>query len=138
MSRRFINEATQIVTHRYHTADPFTLADKLNIEIDWSYLGTSPLGKTIYDQKEPIVMLNKSIRDSPLRYFTMAHELGHIILQEGLVGYYCLNNWTHSEMENEANEFGVSLLAQLYVEENGCLPANYSDLVHAYGLPGDN
>ncbi|GAX04123.1 prophage protein [Secundilactobacillus pentosiphilus] len=137
MSKRAINEATQIVAHRYHTADPFTIAEKLNIEVDWVYLGKSPLGKIIYDDKQPIVMLNKSIRDSPMRYFTMAHELGHTIMQEGLVGYYCLNNWTHSELENEANEFAVSLLAQLYIEENGRLPNDYLELTRTYGMPGN-
>lgn len=137
MRRRFINQATQIVTHRYHTADPFTIAEKLNIEVDWKFLGESPLGKTVYDKEDPIVILNSSLRDSPMRYFTMAHELGHIILQEGLVGYYCLNTWTHSEMENEANEFAVSLLAQLYIEENDRLPSNYLELTRTYGMPGN-
>ncbi|WP_282803283.1 ImmA/IrrE family metallo-endopeptidase [Secundilactobacillus kimchicus] len=135
MSNSRIAEISKLVTSSYHTADPFILAEKLNIDVRWCTLGKSPLGKTMYDDKEPIILLNDRIYESPLRYFTMAHELGHVIMQEGLIGYYTLNNYTHSSLENEANEFAVALLGQLYLEENQRFPDNYFDLVHAYGLP---
>ncbi|WP_056942496.1 ImmA/IrrE family metallo-endopeptidase [Secundilactobacillus kimchicus] len=135
MSNNRIAEISRIVTNSYHTADPFVLADKLNIDVRWKSLGRSPLGKTMYDNGEPIVLLNEQIHDQPLRYFTMAHELGHIIMQEGLIGYYTLNNYAHSSLENEANEFAVALLGQLYIEENQRLPDNYFDLVYLYGMP---
>lgn len=135
MSNSRIAEISRLVTSSYHTADPFTLADKLNIDVRWSLLGESPLGMTMYDGDDPIIMMNDRIYESPLRYFTMAHELGHVIMQEGLIGYYTLNNFAHSSLENEANEFAVALLGQLYIEENQRLPDNYFDLVHAYGLP---
>lgn len=136
MSKKQINECTRLVTARYGTADPFLIAEKLNVEVDWSSLGTSPLGKTIYDNGAPIIMLNSRIKNSPLRYFTMAHELGHVILQEGLVGYYILVRNGHSSLETQANEFAVSLMAQLYMEENGRMPSDYFELSRTYGLPG--
>ncbi len=43
-------------------------------------------------------------------------------MQEGLIGYYTLNNYAHSSLENEANEFAVALLGQLYIEENQRYP----------------
>ncbi len=71
MSNNRIAEISRIVTNSYHTADPFVLADKLNIDVRWKSLGRSPLGKTMYDNGEPIVLLNEQIHDQPLRYFTM-------------------------------------------------------------------
>mgnify|MGYP001225164449 FL=1 len=132
-----INSVTELIEERYGTADPFIIAERLNVEVDWVHLGLSPLGKTMYDGHAPLVILNDRIKNSPLRYFTMAHELGHVILQEDLVGYYTLARNGHSSLEVQANKFAVSLLSRLYIEENYHIPHTYMDLVHAYGLPLD-
>lgn len=138
MRKEDIISATQLVTRMYKTANPFLLAEKLNVEVDWAKLGQFPLGKTIYDSSAPIVILNERIKNKPVQYFTLSHELGHVILQEGLVGYYVGVRFGHAKLENEANEFAVSLLGQLYIEENGRIPDNYFELVRSYGLPADN
>lgn len=137
MRKEDIISASKLTASRYKTANPFVLADKLNIEVDWVNLGLFPLGKTVYDHNEPIVIMNDRIRNEPVKYFTMAHELGHVILQEGLVGYYVGVRFGHDKLENEANEFAVSLLGQLYIEENGYFPTNYYELSSSYGLPMD-
>lgn len=131
----FLIKSIKLIEQRYGTADPFSLAEKLNIQVEWVYFGQQPLGKIAYDRQQPIVMLNNRIKHLPLRYFTMAHELGHVILQEGLTGYYTGNLYGHSKLETQADKFASALLGLLYVEENGDLPTSYDDLVWRYGLP---
>lgn len=129
-----IKEAIEAVVSRYHTANPFLIAERLNIEIDWAELGHMPLGKTIHDGEMPIVMLNNSLRYSPQRYFVMAHELGHVILHEGLNSYYTGLSTGHDKLENEANEFGVGLMGLLYVEDNDRLPETVDEIQREYGI----
>ncbi|RRG07794.1 MAG: ImmA/IrrE family metallo-endopeptidase [Lactobacillus sp.] len=138
MKKEDIIRTTKLIVDRYQTANPFLLAEKLNVEVDWMPLGNFPLGKTIYDNSAPLIVLNERIKNKPIQYFTLSHELGHVILQEGLVGYYVGVRFGHAKLENEANEFAVSLLGQLYIEENYRIPNNYFELVGSYGLPADN
>lgn len=122
------------VVTRYNTADPFRIAEKLNIEVHWVPLGRMPLGKTIYDGDAPIVMLNYSIRDTPQRYFVMAHEVGHVILHEGLSGYYTGFYHGYDRLEREANQFAIGLMGMLYIEDNGRQPETMGELSREYGI----
>ncbi len=72
-----VKDFINTVPERYGTANPFKLAELLNIEVRYCYLGRMPLGKTNYDDKGAVIILNDSIRYSSERYFTLAHELGH-------------------------------------------------------------
>lgn len=131
-----IKHTAEVLRDRYKTSDPFILSEKLNVEVNWVELGDHPLGKISYfPDGAPFIMMNNKIRDNPLRYFTLAHELGHIIFQEGLVGYYKESAFGENHMEREADKFAASLLGLLYIEENGRQPSNWFDLVHAYGFP---
>ena len=111
------------------------IADKLNIEVDWCRFGKMPLGKTVYDGHEPVIMLNQLIKHTPAQYFVLGHELGHAILQEGLVGYYTSSVRNHSQLETEADQFSVALMALLFVEDNDYMPESYDELATQYGLP---
>lgn len=130
-----ISNVVKTVTSRYHTADPFIVAEKLNIQVEWCNFNKLPLGKPIYDGEQPIIMLNESIKHEPVQYFVLGHELGHTILQEGLVGYYTSSNRAHSRLETEADEFSVALMGMLFIEENGRLPFSYQELAWDYGTP---
>ncbi|KAF0367873.1 ImmA/IrrE family metallo-endopeptidase [Pediococcus acidilactici] len=123
------------VQERYKTADPFKIAEILNIDVRYCYLGRMPLGKTNYDDKGVIIILNDSLRDSPQKYFTLAHELGHYFMHEGLAGYYTGIRFGYDEFENQANEFASGLLALFYVEEYDRLPNTIRELEVTYGLP---
>ncbi len=118
------------------TADPFSIAEQLDIEIRWETFGPHPLGQTAYFDKCPIILLNESIRDSVQCNFTCGHELGHIICQPGIIGYQT-GRLSHGVCEYQANQFATGLIGLLYVEENGCGPDSYYDLVHHYGSPID-
>jgi len=117
------------------TADPFAIADKLNIQVEWCNLGTFPYGKIIYDQHCPIIMLNNSIKHTSLQYFTIGHELGHVVLHEDLTGYYTSAHHGHSKLETEADEFSVGLMGMLFIEENDRVPFSYQELAYQYGVP---
>lgn len=125
----------KFIKHRYGSYDPFVLADKLNVELYWSDIGPDPLGETIYDKHQPIVLLSDMIKERPQRYYVMGHELGHVIEHEDLAAYYISNEVNKGKLEVQANKFATTLLTNLYVDEIGELPENYSDLVYTYGFP---
>lgn len=126
--------------HRYKTFDPFVIAEKLNVQVDWRPFGAHPAGETrnyptIDGGKAPAILLNERIRDTPERYFAMAHELGHVIEHEGLEGYYDFNRRNRSKVEVEADAFAAHLLTNLFVEEHNRAANNYQELVWTYGFP---
>ncbi|WP_428958064.1 ImmA/IrrE family metallo-endopeptidase [Levilactobacillus brevis] len=130
-----ISNVAKTVMNRYHTANPFIIAERLNIQVEWCLFDHYPLGKTVYDGDQPVVMLNAAIRHTPTQYFVMGHELGHAILQEGLVGYYTSSNKAHGQLETEADEFSAALMGLLFIEDNDRMPSSYKDLARQYGLP---
>lgn len=126
--------------HRYKTFDPFIIAEKLNVQVEWRNFGNRPIGETIYyttrnDDRAPIILLNERVRDKPERYFAMAHELGHVIEHEGLESYYEFNRRNRSRVEVEADSFAAHLLTNLFIEENDRAADNYQELVWTYGFP---
>ncbi|MCF6515498.1 ImmA/IrrE family metallo-endopeptidase [Lactobacillus sp. S2-2] len=114
-----INEAIKTVIDRYKTADPFAIAEKMTIDVQWSDLmPNKPLGQNMYDSSsniEPIIILNSKIKNSPMRNLVMAHELGHVIVQNDLIGCYTSARNGHNSFEREATDFAVGLLSMLYV-----------------------
>ncbi|WP_137597406.1 ImmA/IrrE family metallo-endopeptidase [Paucilactobacillus kaifaensis] len=129
------NNLVDEIGERYGTYDPFIIADKLNIDVRWADIYPRPYGDTMYYGDEPVVMLSNAIRDSPERYYVLGHELGHVIIHKGLTAYYIAKAKWRSRSENEANKFAISLIAHLYVEENGKLPDSYKELEYMYGFP---
>lgn len=121
--------------HRYETFNPFIIADKLNVPIEWVDLGDNLLGKVSYFGDDPIIMLNESLHEINRRYFICAHELAHVINHVGLDGYYVLNKHGYDKLEFEATDFAVDLLINMYEEDFDCLPNTFADLQHAYGIP---
>ncbi|NVZ01058.1 ImmA/IrrE family metallo-endopeptidase [Pediococcus pentosaceus] len=130
-----VKDFINTVPERYGTANPFKLAGLLNIEVRYCYLGRMPLGKTNYDDKGAVIILNDSIRYSSERYFTLAHELGHFFMHEGLAGYYTGVRFGYDQFENQANEFTTGLLTHYFVEENDRVPDTVRELELTYGLP---
>ena len=130
-----LNKLVFNIGKRYNTFDPFTWAEKLNIQIYWKEIADKPLAETLYYGDTPIVMMSNAIRYSNQRYFVLAHELCHVIEQDGLTAYYSSNVRFKNKSENSADEFAMSVVTNLYIEEHGRLPNTYSDLRWNYGLP---
>ena len=122
-----VKDFINTVPERYGTANPFKLAELLNIEVRY--------WKTNYDDKGTIIILNDSLRYSNERYFTLAHELGHFFMHEGLAGYYTGIRFGYDQFENQANEFATGLLTHYFVEENDRVPETIRELELTYGLP---
>lgn len=124
-----------LIGKRYGTYNPFTIAEKLNVELYWKDIYPRPYAETIYYGDEPTVMMSNVLKDSPERYYVLAHELGHVIEHEGLSAYYVANKRFRNQSEREADKFAISLVTHLYVEENGKLPDSYAELQHHFGFP---
>lgn len=120
---------------RYGTYDPYVWADRLNIQIEWVDFNAAFAGRTDYWGEQPIITLNKEIKKDNRQYHVLAHEIGHVILQQGLVGYYTLNSQTKSVSEAQANAFAMQMMIGFYEEQEGHKPETYQDLVNECGLP---
>lgn len=132
---RELNKLVFAIGKRYSTFDPFVWAEKLNVQIYWKEIAEKPLAETVYYGDTPIILMSNVIRYSNQRFFVLAHELGHVIEQDGLTAYYSSNIRFKSKSENSADEFAIAVVTNLYVEEHGNLPDTYSDLRWNYGLP---
>lgn len=132
---RKLNKLVFTIGKRYSTFDPFIWADKLNIQVYWKEVADKPLAETLYYGDLPIIMMSNTIRYSNQRYFVLAHEMCHVIEQDGLTAYYSSNTRFKSKSENSADEFAMAVVTNLYIEENGHLPATYQELRYNYGSP---
>lgn len=130
-----LNKLVFAVGIRYSTFDPFIWADKLNVQIYWKEVADKPLAETLYYGDTPIVMMSNAIRYSNQRYFVLAHELCHVIEQDGLTAYYSSNVRLKDKSENGADEFAMAVVTNLFIEEHDHLPSTYQDLRYNYGLP---
>lgn len=125
----------EFIGKRYGTFNPFVIADKLNIAIEWCDLGNNLMGKVAYIGGHPIVLLNESFEDRSSQYFYCAHELAHVIWQEGLTGAYNLNSQFKSKFEYQATQYAILILINLYREDYDRLPSTYRELETEYGIP---
>ncbi len=90
------------------------LCRRIGISVKFAELGAEQDGYSAIVNGEPIIVINSLKRDNTARMrFTVAHELGHIML--GHVGVYELVNREPSPLDNEieqqANIFASRLLA---------------------------
>lgn len=119
----------------FGTLNPFSIIDQAGIDLHYVDFGDNPLGQYIKLFNSPTILLNKSIENSPQKYFVASHELHHALEHEEIASYYTLNALSRSKMEQEANKFAVGLCLNLYIEENGSKHLSKIDLVNAYGIP---
>lgn len=97
---------------------------RIGIPVKFSDLGAEQDGYTVMVDGQPIIVINSLKRDNAARMrFTVAHELGHIML--GHVGVYELVNREPSpednEIEQQANIFASRLLAPACVLWGCCV-----------------
>lgn len=135
MNDNQVKSLVELLGHRYSTFNPFTIAEKLNIDIQYRPFLKAPLGDTIDYLGRPIILLADSLKYSNQRYFVCAHELGHAIEHADMQAYYVSSKFASTHYEIQADKFAVSLLGQFYMEEHGHVPDNWMDLVHTYGYP---
>lgn len=118
------NEATAIYSKHCKRGSPAKMLPKIifaeNIKLreidgDDGFLGAF-LKKTVTDT--PYIFVNKNINNIGRKNFTLAHELGHFVLQHYLhtASFFCAENDikeegdVNSEQEKEANYFASCFL----------------------------
>jgi Zn-dependent peptidase ImmA (M78 family)/transcriptional regulator with XRE-family HTH domain len=88
-----------------------TLCEKLGIVVVFIDLSQSKIdGCSIVYNDRPYIILNNKIDSAVRRRFTLAHELGHILLHSKLEKGHLNNSSANKEIEREANYFASCLL----------------------------
>lgn len=112
-----------VLADKYGTSNPFTICENMGITIEYTDL-VNPLGDTVYLNKSPIILLSEKIQEKSKEYLICAHELGHVVLHNGIQNYYLINRTTKRKMESEADRFALGLLNKFSVDEFG-VPYEY-------------
>ncbi len=119
---------------QYGALDPFLLANELDVEVRYVPFGNNPKGMYTKVKGTPMILLNESIEELPERKFVLAHELYHYLEHEENAAYYIQNDKNRSKLETEANKFAITLLTNLYIEENREYPETIKDVSYKYGI----
>ena len=111
MGQAEIKNYVAALVKRYGTADPFSLAEKLNIIVFNVPLGELQ-GFYMYLKKHRTVFLNSDIEDIELRRVVLAHEIGHALLHTKVNSYFMRKNTLlcTNKYEIQANCFAAELL----------------------------
>lgn len=123
------------LVENHHTANPFMIADNLNISYIFVDFPARLKGRIIVTQDgEPIILLNNSLKNSKEKYLVMAHELKHAMDHSDLIGYYSLCYGGKGKLELEANKFATDLMILLYQEQYQIIPDTFDKLISVYGV----
>lgn len=123
------------LVENHHTANPFVIADNLNISYIFVDFPARLKGRIIVTHDgEPIILLNNSLKNSKEKYLVMAHELKHAMDHSDLIGYYSLCYGGKGKLELEANKFATDLMILLYQEQYQIIPDTFDKLISAYGV----
>lgn len=121
---------------KYGSYDPFEICKKEDIPIEYQNIDY-PQSDTTYLEGLPIILLSYKLKETSEKYFVCAHELGHVLLHDGLQSYYILNHTTRSKTEREANLFALNLCIELHNEDYGYYPRDFFELYTEYGVSED-
>lgn len=108
--KKDIKRLVSYYTKKYHTRNPFELAEYLNVEVMIGPLGNRA-GCYMFLKNHKYVFLNEDLNDNE-RTLVMAHELAHSIMHRKENCYFIRNKTLllTSKMETEANIFAAELL----------------------------
>lgn len=133
MGQAEIKDYVAKLVKRYGTADPFSLADKLNIVVFNVPLGELQ-GFYMYLKKHRTVFLNSEIEDIHLRRVVLAHEIGHAMMHTKINSYFMRKStfFNTSKYEIQANRFAAELLIsdELIENNSGMTATQIANLAH--------
>lgn len=111
---QLINEL--IVEYNLNTQEPIDIENlirKMNIRLVVSELPKGMLGASKVEGLKKLIVVSSNLYNEEQKRFTLAHELGHILIHRGINCFY-ENDLkiihTTKEKENEADRFAVELL----------------------------
>lgn len=94
-------------------------------------------GRIFYDESDGVITINKDIKEKGKKNFTIAHELGHFLLDR-LRNYLCKKYdivmfKLKKDIENVANYFATELLMpeELFVNNTGVITDNAGCILEA-------
>jgi len=99
------------ITKKHKTANPFEIAENLNIQIiEWD-LHHEINGYYKYDRRNKYIVINQNLSNE-WKKVVCAHELGHAILHTRINTPFMKQNTLFSlnKIEREANRFAAELL----------------------------
>lgn len=101
----------RLITEKYHSADPDVLCEKMGIIVVEQELPDCVNGFTVRMNDIPFIVLNRELGYYEKR-FTQAHELGHIVLHNGInsLNLSCNTEFCVTKYEREADSFAAWLL----------------------------
>ena len=133
-----IKDKVNTIISQHRTSDPFKLCELMNIPVYDLELPESVNGMYTRMCNKDIVILNNALEDYK-RLSVCAHELGHVILHEGL---NCLDierntNFFASKFEYEADLFAAYLLINDETVEELTLaePITVTQIAQETGIP---
>lgn len=97
---------------KYGTANPFELANELNIQVLYLDLPDTIQGCLVRVLRKKFILLNQNLNYNQQK-IVVCHELGHARLHTGYE-YYLHSDMSYyvpSKREKEANEFAIHLLS---------------------------
>jgi Zn-dependent peptidase ImmA (M78 family) len=106
-----MDELIKRIVKKFKTNCPFTIAEKLNIDVWKADLGESTRGYYFRTMKRKYIAIHEDLPNDWAR-FVCAHEIGHDQLHKGF-GLYSFEHTTlfnPGRLERQANRFAVLLL----------------------------
>ncbi|WP_373816697.1 ImmA/IrrE family metallo-endopeptidase, partial [Jeotgalibaca porci] len=98
---------------------------------------SNPDGQFINVVGKLIVLINQKLKESPERYFVIAHELYHAVEHSDLAGYYVSNDKFRGKLEREANKFAATLILRYHIDNVGNSPYSLEKFRKVYGVCED-
>lgn len=111
-------KSVRSLVEKYATADPADICEKMGIIMLEQELPRSVNGFTVTMNEIPFIVLNRDL-DYYAKRFTMAHELGHIVLHNGTntLNLSMNTEFCVTKYEREADSFAAWLLIQAEMSE---------------------
>ena len=108
----YILKQVKHLQRQHHTANPFVLAQDLNIHVRYYQMGHLK-GYYLAEYKKRFIVINNTL-DACMKQIVCAHELGHDRLHQPIAGYSVWKDEdvfaSGSRPEREANLFAAELL----------------------------
>lgn len=118
---------------KYDTFNPFIVANEKKIPVKFIDYSQKAFGQTIFPVKNKsfcVIVLSKLVEFTAFKFFPMAHELGHIMLNHPKLE----NKIEKNRLEFEANFFASEICYNLYKEKTGNIATTPQEL-RQYGVP---
>lgn len=138
MQKEKIKQRVQKLIDRYHTCNPFKLAELCGLHVTYAPLQEMH-GLYMKYRRVGIIIISTEAPEEQLN-FICAHELGHALLHDGL-NIHSMTSRAHfsaGRYEREADFFATELLMQMQLAADADFPDegfSVYAITHGNGIP---